>query len=293
MATDSRSGPTGLARRGRRLSDRETERRMLRAAVAMVHGTGLTVSLDHISFEDVIRNADVSRSAVYRRWPFKDLFFSDLVKELARDATPPAIVSDEVSLIQQIVAERMDWLKSAEGRHRLMLELFRQLSLLDFRALYESPQWRTYLALHATFMSLTDGELRDEVQIILAQSEREHMAAVARAWEHLAALFGYRLRPGATFGTLATLLSATMRGLVIMALSLPELSLPELAVTGAAGQAPQNPFGADGDWSLAAIGLSCTALAFLEPDPSGEWDDERLVAVRAALAALAPMSRAE
>jgi len=27
----------------------------------------------------VIRDADVSRSAVYRRWPFKDLFFSDLV----------------------------------------------------------------------------------------------------------------------------------------------------------------------------------------------------------------------
>ena len=281
MATEFRAAPTGLGRRGRRLPDRETERRMLQAAVAMVHGTGLTVSLDHISFEDVIRNADVSRSAVYRRWPYKDLFFSDLVKELARDATPPAVLSDEVSLIQQIVAERLDWLETAEGRHRLMLELLRQLSLLDFRALYESPQWRTYLALHATFMSLADGELRDEVQAILARSERDHMAAVARAWQDLAALFGYRLRPGATFGTLATLLSATMRGLVIMA-----LSLPELAVTGEAGQASENPFGADGDWSLAAIGLSSTALAFLEPDPSAEWDDERLAAVRAAIESL-------
>ena len=45
-----------------------------------------------------------------------------------------------------------------------MLELFRQLSLLDFQALYLSPQWRTYLALHATFMSLADGDLRDEVR---------------------------------------------------------------------------------------------------------------------------------
>ena len=84
--TDSRA-PTGLGRRGRRLPDRETERRMLQAAMAMVHRTGLTVSLDHISFEDVIRDADVSRSSVYRRWPYKDLFFSDLVRELAK--TPP------------------------------------------------------------------------------------------------------------------------------------------------------------------------------------------------------------
>jgi AcrR family transcriptional regulator len=53
----------------------------------MVHRDGLTVSLDHISLEEVIRDADVSRSAVYRRWPYKDLFFSDLVKELARSAT--------------------------------------------------------------------------------------------------------------------------------------------------------------------------------------------------------------
>jgi AcrR family transcriptional regulator len=81
---ESRSqAPTGLARWGRRLSDHDTEQRMLKAAVAMVNRTGLTVSLDHISFEDVIRDADVSCSAVYRRWPYKDLFFSDLVKELA------------------------------------------------------------------------------------------------------------------------------------------------------------------------------------------------------------------
>ena len=112
-----------------------------------------------VSFEHVIRDADVSRSAVYRRWPYKDLFFSDLVKELAKDATPPAIVSDEVDLIRQIVAERLDWLGTPGGRHRLMLELFRQLSPLDFQALYRSPQWRTYLALHATFLSLADGAL--------------------------------------------------------------------------------------------------------------------------------------
>jgi AcrR family transcriptional regulator len=274
--------PTGLARRGRRLSDRETEQRMLRAAVAMVHRAGLTVSLDHISFEDVIRDAGVSRSAVYRRWPYKDLFFSDLVKELAKDATPAAILTAELDLIRRVVAEHPDWLGTPQTRHSLVIELIRQLSLLDFRALYGSAQWRTYLALHATFMSLADGELRDQVRAALARSEQAHKAQVAGAWEQLARLFGYRLRPelGATFETLATLLDATMRGLVIMALPTPEL---------ADCRVQAHPFGAarEDEWSLPAIGLASIASAFLEPDPEIEWDNERITGLHQALTSLA------
>ena len=272
--------PTGLARRGRRLSDQETEQRMLRAAVAMVSRTGLTVSLDHISFEDIMRDAGVSRSAVYRRWPYKDLFFSDLVRQLAKDATP-AIVEDELELMRQIAVSRPDWLETPELRHRLLLELFRQLSLLDFQAMLGSPGWRTYLALHATFMSLADGDLRDQVQAALNQSEQAHNARIAQAWRQLTALFGYRLRPesGITFEALATLLSATMRGLVVMALSAPDV---------AAQRIEARPFGADarGRWSLPALGLAGLASAFLEPDPAVEWDAGRIAAVRQALATL-------
>jgi AcrR family transcriptional regulator len=272
--------PTGLARRGRRLSDQETEQRMLRAAVAMVSRTGLTVSLDHISFEDIIRDAGVSRSAVYRRWPYKDLFFSDLVQQLAKDATP-TIVDDELALIRQIAASRPDWLETPELRYRLLLELLRQLSLLDFQTMLGSPGWRTYLALHATFMSLADGELRDQVQAALARSEQAHNARIARAWQQLTALFGYRLRPGSgiTFEALATLLSATLRGLVVMALSWPDIAEQRVEAS---------PFGApaQAEWSLPALGLAGLASGFLEPDPAVEWDAGRLAAVRRGLATL-------
>jgi AcrR family transcriptional regulator len=278
--TLSPAPPTGLARRGRRLSDQETEQRMLRAAVAMVSRTGLTVSLDHISFEDIIRDAGVSRSAVYRRWPYKDLFFSDLVRQLAKDATP-TIVEDELELMRQIAASRPDWLETPELRHRLLLELFRQLSLLDFQVMLGSPGWRTYLALHATFMSLADGDLRDQVQAALNQSEQAHNARIAQAWRQLTALFGYRLRPesGITFEALATLLSATMRGLVVMALSAPDVAEQRIQA---------RPFGADagGQWSLPALGLAGLASAFLEPDPAVAWDAGRIAAVRQALATL-------
>jgi AcrR family transcriptional regulator len=277
----SRPTPTGLGRRGRRLSDRETEQRMLQAALAMISRTGLTVSLDHISFEDVIRDADVSRSAAYRRWPHKDLFFSDLVKELATTATP-TIVSEELELIGRVVAEHLDWLETPELRRGLVVELLRQLSLLDFQTLYGSPQWRTYLALHATFLSIADEQLRDEVRAALARSEYDHIARMASAWERLTSLLGYRLRPelGATFQTASMLVDGAMRGLVITALSMPEV---------ATRRAQASPFGAAStdEWSLPGLALASMANSFLEPDPAVEWNAERIASVRRALADLA------
>jgi len=250
---------------------------MLRAAIDMINRTGLTVSLDHIRFEDVIRDADVARSTAYRHWPYKDLFFSDLVKELARSASP-AIIADEISLIKQVLSEHPDWLETPQLRHSLILELIRQLALLDFQSILASPAWRTYLALHATFSGLSNGELRDQVQAALAHAEAGHVTLVARAWNQIAGLFGYRLRPelATSFEPLATLLTATMRGLVITALSTPAVAT-HLTVASPSGAAGKDP------WSLPAIGMASIAMAFLEPDPTAEWDDQRLAEIHRAL----------
>lgn len=270
--------PTGLARRERRLSDQETERRMLSAALAIVSRTGLTVSLDHLSFEDIIRDADVSRSAVYRRWPYKDLFFSDLVKQLALDAAPD-LAADELELIRRIAAAHPDWLAAPELRHRLLLEIFRAGSLASYEAVCDSPAWRTYIALHATFMSLADGTLREQVRDALSSCERARNERIAQAWRQLAGLLGYRLRPGPgiTFESLATMLTATMRGMVLMALSTPQVGESRLTAS---------PFGAaePAEWSLPALGLAGLAWACLEPDPELGWDAERIAAARRSLA---------
>ena len=270
-------GPTGLARRGRRLPEDETEQRMLRSALAMVHQNGLTVSLEHISFEDVIREADVSRTSAYRRWPHKDLFFSDLVLQLARDPAP-GIVADEMDLIRRIAVGRLDQLADSQARRALVIELFRQLPVLDFETLYASPGWRTYLALHATLLSLTDSGLRSQVQAALAQAEQDHLARVARAWQLMTGLLGFRLRAesGVTFETLAALVNAAMRGLIMTALTVPGIATQR--TTARPFDAPEAR-----EWSLPALGLGAIATAFLEPNPDFTWDPERAAAIREAL----------
>jgi AcrR family transcriptional regulator len=269
--------PTGLSQRRRRLSDEETERRMLDAALAMVNRTGLTVSLEHISFEDVIRDAGVSRSAVYRRWPYKDLFFSDLLKELARATAPAATVSEETGkeVLRRVLAVHRGDLASAQDRHDLVTEMVRLAALADFEAVYSSTEWRTYLALQVTFLSLPRGASRDEIQVALARSEQGFIDRIARAWERAVAVLGYRLRPetGGSFATIATLASATLRGQVIMALSNPELATQRVRA---------NPAGAStaADWSLIGMAAASIATTFLEPDPEVEWDEQRLVSLR-------------
>ncbi|HBV94264.1 MAG TPA: hypothetical protein DEG26_06120 [Chloroflexi bacterium] len=103
-----------------------------------------------------------------------------------------------------------------------------------------------------------------------------------QSWELLAGRFGYRLRPegGAGVDTIATLASASLRGLVLIALSTPEV---------AAQRFPARPFGAaqPADWSAAALGAASIASAFLEPDPAIEWNDAKLASVRQALSSWA------
>jgi hypothetical protein len=139
---------------------------------------------------------------------------------------------------------------------------------------------RTYLALHATLLSLTDGGLRDQVQSAPATAEQDHLARVARAWQLMAGLLGFRLRKdaGVTFETLAVLADAAMRGLVMTA-----MTVPGVAASGTTAQ----PFDAReaAEWSLPALELGAIATAFLEPDPDFTWDARRAAAIREALAA--------
>lgn len=268
--------PIGRARRPR-LSDEETERRMLSTAAEAVAQTGLTVSLDHIRLEDVIREAGVARSAVYRRWPHKDAFLGDLLLELARAQQPLASTggTEATRTLRRILDGRFDDLGTPDGRMRVLTEIVRQTAEQDFRHISGSRQWQTYLVLTVTFAGLPGGELREQIGAALAASERTFTERIAQSHRAVAELLGMRLRrPEVGFEQLAHLANALMRGLMVKAHAIPEVA--DQQITTEVG-------GVDGDWSLPALGLAGLILTHLEPDPDLDWDSDRTQRLRAVL----------
>lgn len=269
------SAPTGFGRRRRRLSDEETARRMLETAAASLTESGLTVSLEHLRLEDVIRDAGVSRSAVYRRWPHKDLFLADLLVLLAQSHHQLSPVSSQraTATVRDKVLQNLEQMGTENGRLQVLTDLLRVLVLEDFQESYASDQWRTYLALTVTVISLPQGRLRTQVQQALTESEALLTEQVATSYRTVAELFGMRLRPRmqTTYGTLARLGTATIRGLIVQAFASPEVV--DERVTGSL-------FGREGEWSLPALGLIGTITTYLEPDPDVEWSADAIEDLR-------------
>lgn len=257
--------------RKKRLSDDETRSRMLEMGHELVAGSGLTVSLEHLSFEEVIQRSLVSRSAVYRLWPNKELYFNDLLLELAGSTNPSQAAYDRgtVDLAVQITAENLDKLATAEGRRALVVELCRRGSQQNFTALYGSAEWQTYVALTATLVSLPDGRLQTAMQQALHRSELGFIDRMTVFYESMLFLVGYRVQPGIPEG--ARVLT-TLGGAVVEGLALNSIVVPKVADT----RFVADPFavGTAQEWTIPSIGYTSLVLGISEPDP--EFTLERL-----------------
>ncbi|WP_147915414.1 TetR/AcrR family transcriptional regulator [Ruania zhangjianzhongii] len=285
MPISDPSGPSrpevasAIGRRRPRLTDEQTEQRMLATAAQALSREGLTVSLDHIRLEDVIREAGVSRSTAYRRWPNKDLFLGDLLLELARASEPMAMTGTQEAsaAIRAVILAHLDLLPSRQGRLQLAAEVLREVGVADFRRVIGTPQWRTYLALTVSAVSMAEGPLRHQVVETLAGSERAFIQGIVRSHRIGHRLLGLRIRPetGLDYTAFAQFVNAAMRGLVSQTMVRPGLADDEF---------DGEIFGVQGQWSLPSL-VSVAGLSFLEPDPDITWDEGRIEALRVRLEA--------
>jgi AcrR family transcriptional regulator len=271
--------PTGAARRRVRISDEETERRMLDAAAGLIADRGMSVSLEHLSLEEIIQAAGVARSSVYRRWPYKDLFFSDLLVELASATALAQGWSGMVSVVEEFLADELARPRGGapeQDRIDFVVEFLRVIAAVDFAQVADSHQWRTYIALHATHLGLPHGELRRQVGAALARSERRLTELRATILRRFAPLAGYRLigrpDPEEGFRMMSVAVGAAVTGLIVK-------SFADADLAGATRRLA--PFGTSrpADWTDAQLVQVHLFLSYLEPDPEVSWSGENLRAL--------------
>lgn len=265
--------------RRRRLSDAETEQRMLDAGTRLVGEQGLSLSLEHISMEELIADAGVSRTSSYRRWPTKDAFAADLLLHIAGQTQLSTDRAPYLDAIRNLPPELTEHLDTAQGRRDVAVEVMRTLAIADFSGSLASPSWRSFVVLRAAHGTLPAGELWDRLTEALTTSERRLSDFRADTLRTAAAAMGYRLvDPDAVdWTTTAELSSASFTGMLIRAFSDPDSVL---------AQRPLAPFGSSrqASWNLAALATASVFFAAAEPDPAVIWDADRVATMQAILA---------
>lgn len=247
--------------------------RIVDAAVAHLYGRGVTVALDGISLEEAIAASGVSRATAYRRWPNRTEFLREVLVRVVRAARLEPEGREELGEIRELVEEQRERLATEAGRRTLAVESLRIAVDADFRRLSSSREWRNYLALRATCDGLPDGELRGTVTGELRAAERAFARHRASVYAQLPQLLGYRLVPPLTgefgFTVMAETMGALMTGLVVRAAIGEET--PPFRARG---------FGSsvESEWTTASYSLVAALLTYLEPDPTVDWDDERISA---------------
>jgi AcrR family transcriptional regulator len=275
--------PAAAPRRRRRIPAAEVRGKMLAAARELVYATGVTVSLEDLSLEDVIRRAGVPRSSVYRIWPYKGDFIDDLLCHMAASLAGAAAFDPQTpDLVRKVITDHLDLLATAEGRRALMLETIRQGLAQNFSALVDSREWHIYIALVATAGPARDDQARDRIKQALGASEEAFLGRAGEFYRQMGQVFGLRLRyPAFGYDHLASAAASLVEGLAlrhILARALvgaPDsgqpprsaLSLGDIISTSRPGPGID---GTPADWSLAATAFLGILDALTEPDPSNQ-----------------------
>lgn len=245
-------------RRGKNLKDAELRDRMISAAVNELQKTGLTVSLEHLEMEELIRLAEVPRSSFYKTWKTKERFFVDLMVALVEptEMQGAAFDPETVALSRMVVSNNTHRLTTAEGRHAVLREAIRVAAKQNFDALVSSASWHTYTALTVALPSLLE-EDRVFIQKALAKAEKHFIHRMAYLYDELLPVVGRKPSGNFTTEQIAAAGAAVVEGLARRILVNPDIINAAIRLPGLDGELV--------DWHLAAVGFLGIVEIMTEP----------------------------
>lgn len=266
--------------RPKSLTDDELRLRMYKAANELLDETGgLTLSLDHLNLEQVMRRADVSRSAVYRVWPMKEEFNADYFEHLATAVTGRDGTSEDVAkavsaydpktpeVAAQVIFSRPELFQTPEGRRQVQLEAVRIAAKQNFDSITGQSEWRTFNALALTARAVADPARRDLLLGKLREGDAFFTTTMAAFYMGMFQILGLRPRPPFTAESMCSTL-AVLGGSIVEGLGLHHAVNPELI-------AETIEFSGE-EWTLPALGFLAVMDLVSEPDPDAvPWSPDQ------------------
>lgn len=255
----------------------EVRNRTLETARDLALETGVGVSLQEVRMDEVIRRAGVPHTSVYRLWPCKEDFVSDLLCRLA--ATAPAngkrLYDEAGEAAAAVILASRHRLGTADGRRAVLREAIRCALAVNFPATVTSQPFQVYLTLAGTLGATGDPGPRARLAAALEQTEISSLNDIGRLIESLAGTLGFRPRYGYTFEHLAFAGNAVTQGLVLRGMIAAHTPDPRrtdkasLTLGDLLNTPPQDPEldRTAGDWSFPAAAYLAVIEAFTEPDP--------------------------
>lgn len=274
--SDRTSG--GSRRRRPRLRVEELRKRMFDAARQTIRQRGVVLSFEDLNMDEVIARAQVPRSSVYRVWPYKGDFVNDLLMNFAGpEWLGPANIQDSpLELALRAILDGWDSLSTDAGRIAVLNSAVRVGVGAHFRGIVASREWYVARSLALTSQAAhAEDPGRAQLNAELERADNAFISSVARLYEVVAYVLGFRLRdPSLTFEHMALAGGAILDGLALRAIlteanaSNPFLTEPSI-LPHLIWDSFTNPVTGQKDWDLP--GLGHLALIMLGVELIPDW----------------------
>jgi AcrR family transcriptional regulator len=236
----------------------QTRARLLEVAVARVRREGLLLDYANIELEDLIREAGVPRSTVFRIWPDRVAFVADLVRALFE--ADPGFDTGFDADTRQVLESASGAVGAAGGREErdaALREALRVTVAHNMAAVEDTVAWRAYKTMSAALSSGDAVPGGSEIRGLLSEIEDRYLDRMAQIYVGLNAAFGLRMRAGVTERDLALAVVAMIDGMSDHRRINPAVvDAPRLVALGPEGVR---------DWHLAGVAIAGIYTAFTEP----------------------------
>lgn len=263
MTTRDRSArvKAAVGHRRVRLSASDLREQMLSTALETIEEAGgLTVSLEHLNLEEIIRLAGVPRSSVFREWDTKEAFYTSLMVKMVEPTSDQGAAFDQgtLDIAEGVLREHQAMLSSADGRRQVLCEAARLAVRRNFFAVRDSMNWRTIKALIATLPALEDDH-RAKILEAVTVAERHFLDRMTAFYESLFPQLGLRMKTGYSTRVFAATGAAVVEGLISRSVTNPDVVDQPLIFDGLNDERAE--------WHLSAIGFLAIVDLMVEPDP--------------------------